>query len=102
LDFPLAPRHRATASLDFNLEDWKVQLRARYESETYDDTNNTRQIPDAFTLDAGVQYRISERLSLRLRAENLLDEIIISAEQAGGVRFIAPGRSYSLGFSMEL
>ncbi len=101
-DFPLAPEHRATGSLRYRTGDWLAEIQTRYESESFDDTNNLRAIPDAFTLNAGLQYQINARTSVHLRAENLLDATIVSAEQASGLRFVAPGRSLYLGLSYEL
>ncbi|MGB0743517.1 MAG: TonB-dependent receptor [Opitutales bacterium] len=100
--FPLAPEHRFSASLLYTENKWLAELRGRYESDSFDDTNNNREIPDGFTIDAGLQYQLDERTSLRIRAENLLDATIVSAEQASGIRFVAPGRSVFLGITREI
>ncbi|MEO0511167.1 MAG: TonB-dependent receptor [Verrucomicrobiota bacterium] len=101
-DFPLAPENRVTGSLSYTRGSWLAELQSRYESESFDDTNNNREIPDAFTLDAGLQYQINNRTTFRIRAENLLAATIVSAEQASGIRFIAPGRSIYLGITREI
>ncbi|MEM7790955.1 MAG: TonB-dependent receptor [Verrucomicrobiota bacterium] len=101
-DFPLAPEHRITGSVNYKMGNWMAEIQARYESESFDDTNNLREIPDAFTLDAGLQFEINERTLIRVRAENLLDATIVSAEQASGIRFIAPGRSIYIGITHEI
>lgn len=97
--FPLSPEHRLTASIAYECERWMAQISGLYEGKSFDDTNHTRQLPDALTVDAGLQFSANQHTDISLQVTNLFDKTVVSAEQASGLRFIAPGRSATITIS---
>lgn len=101
-DFPLAPKHRVSAGAAWQQGNWRAALEARYVASAFEDTNNTREIPDALTVNAGVEARVAENWRLRVDVQNIFDRTVISGVRSDGTRFIAPGRVVSVGLRWEM
>ncbi|MGF1451902.1 MAG: TonB-dependent receptor [Opitutales bacterium] len=100
--FPLAPKHALTAEVAYERGGWRFVVEKHYTGEAFEDTDNSREIPDAFTVDVGAAYAIGEGMTLRCAVDNLFDATVVSGVRADGTRFVAPGRTVSFGFRWEL
>lgn len=68
---------------------------AQFVDSRFSSTNNHREAPSYWTLDAMVGYKVSENVDLRLNVYNLADEEYI--DRVGGGHFIpGPGRSATI------
>ena len=75
------PKHTASATLG-----WKrVSLTGRYISGQFEDDLNQRRLDGAITFDAVADVPLTDRLSLRLRGENLADARVETAISGAGV-----------------
>ncbi|GEP42779.1 TonB-dependent receptor [Brevifollis gellanilyticus] len=64
-------------------------------------TNTTRVVPDFWTMDAMVSYRINDHISLRLNIYNLADQRYIETSGSTGHFIPGPGRSAALTASIK-
>lgn len=102
----LEPAQTAELTITAGLE-WRATERlslaadARWESARWEDDLNSRRLSPALNVDARASVRITERVSLALVAENMLDAAIETAETASGLESFAPGRRLMLGFVLR-
>jgi len=74
---------------------------SRYVGAQFEDDTNSRRLASALTLDAGVGYRLGEKLRLELRGENLFDARVEAAVGSDGVIERATPRTIWAGISVE-
>ncbi|HET6537421.1 MAG TPA: TonB-dependent receptor [Sphingopyxis sp.] len=74
----------------------------RYVSAQNEDDLGEQKLKQAFTVDAGLNWRWNEKISLEVRAENLLDELVMAAISADGLVERAMPRSLWLGVRFAL
>ncbi|RYD37737.1 MAG: TonB-dependent receptor [Verrucomicrobiaceae bacterium] len=55
------------------VDSWMFTVQGRFTGSQYEDDRNTLKLDSYFTMDAGVDYRIRENLSLSLRVENFFN-----------------------------
>lgn len=95
------PRHFANVGASYDGEAVSAKVQARYVGAQFEDDTNSRRLGSAFTLDAGVGYRLSGKLRLELRAENLFDARVEAAISSDGVIERATPRTIWAGLSVE-
>jgi vitamin B12 transporter len=95
------PRHFANAGVSYGGEALSANLRARYVGGQFEDDSNNRRLASAFTLDAGIGYRVGEKIRLELRGENLFDARVEAAIGSDGVIERAIPRTIWAGISVE-
>lgn len=97
-----APVLSATAGADWRLSDrLTLGVRGRYESRRFEDDLNSRVLDAALTLDARVDWRVSEGVMLYAAADNLFDEAVEVSETANGVAGLGPPRALRAGVSFS-
>ena len=85
------PRWSASGTLGWRpAQDWLLAATLRHTGAQFEDDLETDVLPAATTLDAFAQVPLSARMALVLRAENLLDEAVITRNQAGSIDLGAP------------
>ncbi len=96
-----APRATLTAGLDWRATDrLALSVRARHESDRFEDDLNSRVLEAATTLDARADWRLTNRARLYLAADNLTDEDVQVSETADGVEGFGPPRTVRLGLTL--
>ncbi len=95
------PRHFASIGASYDDEVLSANVNARYVGGQFEDDTNRRRLASAFTLDAGVGYRLDERFRLELRGENLFDARVEAAISSDGVIERATPRTIWAGISVE-
>lgn len=94
---PHRERFKATAGFTFAAtEALSVGASALYGSGAYADAANTTRLDSYVTFDVTAAYRLDERSSFKLAAENLLDKDY--STQSG---YRAPGRTVTLSFTRQ-
>ena len=78
------PLHSASASAGWDSGRADVLVQLRYFGRQYEDDLNRLGIPEALTVDAFAGWRVSDRLRLVLRGENILDERVVAAVGSDG------------------
>ncbi|WP_292083728.1 MULTISPECIES: TonB-dependent receptor [unclassified Brevundimonas] len=93
-----APIWSATAGVDWRAGDrLSLSARARYESRRFEDDLNSRVLGAAVTADLRADWRVNQRASLWLAADNLFDAEVEVSETGTGVEGFGPPRSLSAG-----
>jgi len=95
------PRHFANVGASYDGQAFGANLNARYVGGQFEDDTNSRRLASAFTLDAGVDYRVGEKFRLELRAENLFDARVEAAIGSDRVIERAIPRTIWAGISVE-
>jgi outer membrane receptor protein involved in Fe transport len=95
------PRHFANIGASYDREVISANLNARFVGGQFEDDTNSRRLASAFTLDAGVGYRLGEKFRLELRGENLFDARVEAAIGSDGVIERANPRTVWAGISVE-
>ena len=89
---PQSPEFAASATLVWEPGgDWRLAATVRHTGTQFEDDRETDRLPPATTLDLFAQAPLTERLSVVARAENLLDENIVTRNQGGSIDFGVPG-----------
>lgn len=94
------PKHSFTLSAAYEADKWSLNTEGRFAASQYDDDLNMRQLGAIFTVNAGVKYRLSSAISLRVQAENLFDAKVVSAVTAGGLETLAQRRFVRVGLAV--
>lgn len=87
-----------TASRTFGRSEVSTML--RHVSGAYEDDLNRDRLPPATTIDVVARHRLNNALEISLRGENLLDERIVTRNQAGSLDLGAP-RTIWLGLALK-
>lgn len=95
------PRHFANVGASYDGQAFGANLNARYVGGQFEDDANSRRLASAFTLDAGVGYRLGDKFRLELRGENLFDARVEAAIGSDGVIERAAPRTIWAGLSVE-
>ena len=95
------PRHFANIGASYDGEVISANVNARYVGGQFEDDTNSRRLASAFTLDAGVGYRLGEKFRLELRGENLFDARVEATIGSDGVIERATPRMIWAGISVE-
>lgn len=80
-----SPRHSASATLAWDGHGFGASLTARHVGRQYEDDVQTDILPPATTVDAVVKLPLGKHMSLIARAENLLDETIVTRNAGGSI-----------------
>ncbi len=98
------PRWQSSATLNYGAPRKFVSgaLTIRHVSRAYDDDLNSRVLPGFVSLDVALRARLSSRIALSLRAENITDARIVSAVSATGVQSVGAPRLISVGLGVVL
>ncbi|MEQ8507090.1 MAG: TonB-dependent siderophore receptor [Rhodospirillales bacterium] len=73
-----------------------VGLGVTYMSQRYGSLDNTKRVPSFWRLDASVTYAVTDDVTLRLNANNLLDTAYYDKPFLTHFATVAPGRSFVL------
>ena len=95
------PRHFANLGISHDGQSFSVNVNARYVGGQFEDDGNSRRLDDAFAVDAGAGYRLSDKFRVELRAENLFDARIEAALGSDGVVERAAPRTIWAGLTVE-
>lgn len=100
--FPQVPTHKATASVDYQINQQLLLFGTiEYGSSQYDDPLNDRKLTGYMTGQVGASYQLTHAIRLVGRVDNLADATVITGERSNGVRSIAPGRSFWLSILID-
>ncbi|MCG8456465.1 MAG: TonB-dependent receptor [Holophagales bacterium] len=91
---------RVQLGAEYDQGRWSLQARWQHRFSKSDPGSGEVAIPDADLVSASVAYEVRDDLWLRLRGENLLDELYFAS--ADDLASAAPGRSVGLGLSWSL
>ncbi|MDO9490224.1 MAG: TonB-dependent receptor, partial [Sphingomonadaceae bacterium] len=91
------PRHQASGTIGWARGAASADLTARYAGKQAEDDLGVRQLPDAFTVDAGAEWRLTDALAVQLRAENLLDEQVVAGISGTGLLDLGTPRTLWIG-----
>jgi outer membrane receptor protein involved in Fe transport len=69
---------------------WRLAVTLRHVAAQFEDDLETDRLPPATTLDLFVQAALTDRVSVVLRGENLLDEEIVTRNAGGGIDLGVP------------
>lgn len=67
-------RRNAQLTIDRQINDWRLGLSFKAQSERYANSSNTVTLPGYGTMGARVSYRYNSRVTARLKVDNLLDK----------------------------
>ncbi|MBL0925542.1 MAG: TonB-dependent receptor [Sphingomonadaceae bacterium] len=95
------PRHFANIGFSYDGRSFSGTVTARYVGGQFEDDGNKRRLDSAFTIDAGIGYRLSSKFRLELRAENLFDARVEAAIGGDGVIERATPRTMWAGLTVE-
>ncbi len=88
---PQTPEFAASATLAWQpAEGWRVAGTLRHTGAQFEDDQETTALPAATTLDLFGEAQISDRFSLIIRGENLLNEEIVTRNSGGAIDIGAP------------
>ncbi|MES2595601.1 MAG: TonB-dependent siderophore receptor [Verrucomicrobiota bacterium] len=98
-----APEYTFNLWTTYNIiEPLQIGFGAQYMGEVVGSTTNTvRVVPDYWTVDAMVSYRINDKVSLRLNIYNLADHRYIETSGSTGHFIPGPGRSAALSANIK-
>ena len=85
-----SPRHAASATLAWEGDGFSASLTARHVGRQYEDDLQTDILRAATTLDAVVKLPLGAHLALIARAENALDETIVTRNAGGSIDLGTP------------
>ncbi|EAQ28990.1 TonB-dependent receptor, putative [Erythrobacter sp. NAP1] len=99
---PQTPEFAASATLAWEpVEGWRLAGTVRHVSSQFEDDQETDLLPAATTLNLFAQIPIKGELSLVARAENLLDETIVTRNAGGAIDLGVP-RTFWFGVRLGL
>ena len=88
-----SPRHSGSATLAWkDRRGWAASLTARHVGRQYEDDLQTDILPAATTVDGVIEMPIGHHVAIVGRAENLLDETVITRNAAGSIDLGTPRR----------
>ena len=88
---PQSPRWMAAASLTYDIaENTLVSLSLRHVGDQFEDDQESEVLPAFTTLGAYAQVRLTGKLDLVLRGENLFDEEVVTRVSGGDIDLGAP------------
>jgi outer membrane receptor protein involved in Fe transport len=94
------PRFTALAGADYRVSDaFSLSADLKYESQRWDDDQNTRSLAPSFTVDLRGDYAINGPVRLFAAVDNATDETIETAETATGVESFAAPRRFRIGLT---
>lgn len=79
------PRFSASATLGWSNATTRLAATLRHVGSQYEDDLNSGRLPPATTLGLLAEHAFSPYLTLNARAENLLDERVVTRDQAGSI-----------------
>lgn len=80
------PRHSLSSTLAWRSRDgFRGSVTARYTGSQYEDDLNAQRLRGALTFDAAASLKLSRRLALAVRAENLTDKRVPAAISRDGI-----------------
>jgi outer membrane receptor protein involved in Fe transport len=95
-----SPKHQGSATLAYApAAGPAASATLRYAGAQFEDDLQSRRLPDALTIDATASLPLGRGVSLVARAENLLDEAVVSGISATGVRDLGTPRTVWLGLT---
>lgn len=93
-----SPKHQASATLAYAPANGpSASATLRYAGSQYEDDLQSRRLPDALTIDAVATLPLGRGVAAVARAENLLDETVVSGISATGLRDLGTPRTLWLG-----
>jgi len=94
------PELTATGGVDWRpLERLTLTANVRYESDRYDDDQNTRRLRPGVEIDSRAAWRVGRNAEVYVAAENLGDAKLVVARTADGVNSYAAPRTIRVGFT---
>lgn len=97
LPFPHSPRHRLTASLDWQaLPSLRLGAFTTFSSSVYDDALASRRLSSYWSTSISAEYRVNESLTLLGRVDNLFDEDLETGLSSNGLLSLGAPRTFSL------
>lgn len=85
------PDFAASATVSWEpKKDWRIAATLRHVADQFEGDDEADVLPAATTVDLFAQVPVIEKLSVVLRAENLLDEKVVTRNQAGSMDYGAP------------
>nr|WP_298931041.1 TonB-dependent receptor [uncultured Erythrobacter sp.] len=88
---PQTPDFAASATVAWEPSDgWRLSGTLRHVSGQFEDDQETAILPAATTLDLFAQARLTDKVSVIVRGENLLDEEIVTRSSGGAIDLGAP------------
>ncbi|MFM9979167.1 MAG: TonB-dependent receptor [Sphingomonadaceae bacterium] len=94
------PRHQGSATLGYSPKSGpQASLSVRYAGTQFEDDLQTRALPEALTIDTVIAVPLFDGVRLVARAENLLDEKIVSGMSATGVEDVGTPQTFWLGLT---
>ncbi len=94
------PKHQASATLGWSAGAASADVTARYAGRQAEDDLGQRQLPDALTIDAGAEWRLTPSLTLHARAENLFDEQVVAGISGTGLLDLGTPRTLWIGLRL--
>ena len=92
--FPQSPEHRVTAGIAGNpLERLHLFAEIEFGSSQYDDVLGERRLGSWWTARLGGEVKVTERMTVQARIENLFDEEVATGLSSSGLRSIGQPRS---------
>lgn len=79
------PRHFGSIGGTWQNGPLTLDMAARYVGQQFEDDLNSLRLREAFTIDAGIDIKLTDNISLGLRAENLFDVGVDSALSSNGI-----------------
>lgn len=95
-------RHQGSVSMGWSGDPATLSLTGRYAGPQFEDDLNTRELADAFTLDARIAVPLGGGLQVEARGENLTDARIETGISGGDIVELASPRTLWIGFSYRL
>ena len=96
------PRHSLAGTLAWRgLSGARVSATMRYVGAQFEDDLNQQRLPDALTFDAATDIPLTGRLSLAARAENILDERVVTGISGDGIIERATPRTLWIGLRLR-
>lgn len=92
-------RHQGSANLGWTRGRALVSVTGRYIGPQFEDDQNSRELADAFTLDARIALPLTAKLAIEARGENLTDARVEAAITGNGIVERATPRTLWIGFS---
>lgn len=96
------PKHSGIIVLLFSSGDFGAEAAFRYLGRQFEDDANSRKLSDAVTSDLSLGYKVTNRLELQLRAENLFDARVETAISSTGIIERASPRTIWFGLRYDL
>ncbi len=94
------PLHQLSATLGVAPRWASLALTIRHTAQQSEDDLGQRRLPSATTLDLVARVPLGQRVALVARAENLLDEEVVSGVSATDIRDLAQPRTFWAGASL--